>query len=150
VITVASYLRAPDGSFTPVARCRTAPSDPDYVDGAIELVVDGVAVIDQSMWDLVDQLWAYVVTMLHELREHGHAETYFPDQPLKLWFERIGGSRVLVASEPSSGPRKAVADEGEFIAALAAAAVEFFTAMQTLTRSGTDYRHELDRAAALR
>ncbi|MEV8435757.1 hypothetical protein AB0425_00150 [Actinosynnema sp. NPDC051121] len=150
MITVVSCLRARDGSFTPVARCRTAPPDLDYVDGAIDLVINGVAVVDQSMWDLVDQLWAYLVTMLHELREHGRAETCFPDQPLKLRFERIGGSRVLVVSEPSSGPRKSVVDEDELVTVLAAAAIEFFTAMHALAGSGVDYSHELERAAALR
>jgi hypothetical protein len=150
MITVASYLREADGSFTPVADSRTAPPDLDYIEGAIDLVINGVVVVDQSMWDLVDQLWSYLVTMVHELREQGHASTYFPDQALKISFERIGGSRVLVTSRPSRGTLKAVADESELVTALASAAVGFFTAMAELVPSEADsYLGERDRAAAL-
>jgi hypothetical protein len=41
--------------------------DLDYIEGAIELSVYGVVIIDRSMWDYVDQLWSYIAESISVL-----------------------------------------------------------------------------------
>jgi hypothetical protein len=59
-----------------------------HIEGAIELDINGVDVIDQSMWDDVNQLCAYLTDMLMDLGKKGEASSYFPDQPIKIGFKR--------------------------------------------------------------
>lgn len=128
MISLRSYLRLPDGSFTPVEECTQAPPDPDYVEGVIELSIDWKPIVTLDQWDYVDQLWAYLASMLEEVRASGRASTYFPDQPLVLRFERVGGGRLLVAC----GERKAATPEAEFVAAVRREGLRFFTEMDRL------------------
>ncbi|MFC7743159.1 hypothetical protein ACFQXA_22635 [Nocardiopsis composta] len=88
--SVTSLLQAADGSFVPVGEWDGEFEDPDHIDGAIVLSVDGEVFFDESLWDLVDQLWAYILNMLEELGEKDSAKTFFPDQPVELVFRRIG------------------------------------------------------------
>src|SRR5687767_8190020 len=98
MVTVTTYLRAPDGTFQRVEATTATPADPDYIEGAVELTIDGTTIIGTAEWDYVDQLWAYLADMLHELTTGDAASTYFPDQPIRLTFERTAG-RILVTSE---------------------------------------------------
>ena len=85
--------------------------DSRYINGAMELNINGVAVIDRTMRDLIDQLWMYFLTMLEDLKTSGNAELYFPDQPLRFTCERIGKGMVRVTSYPPEGPIAAVTSE---------------------------------------
>ena len=96
MVTVTTYLRAPDGTFQPVETSTSAPADPDYVEGAIELTIDATTIIGTEEWDYVDQLWAYIANMLLNLKTDDVASTYFPDQPIKLTFERTAEQTLPV------------------------------------------------------
>jgi hypothetical protein len=121
VIEVRTFLRNPDGTFGQLSESSAPPKDPWYVEGAIELVVDGVEVCGQAQWDLVDQLWAYICTMLEEFRTQDRVSTNFPDMPVELVFERLPAGRVLVTCAGSE-VRRAATGEGEFVRALSSAA----------------------------
>ena len=105
------------------------PGYPRYVEGAVELTIDGVPIIDTVMWDYIDQLWAYVSDMVLSLQEQGQASTYFPDQPIKLSFRRNGKDRILVTLEINGATRTASADEGELVASLQEHGSTFFRKM---------------------
>jgi hypothetical protein len=131
MIEVRSLLRQPDGSFEPYQESDVPPPDPYYVEGAIELVVDGIEVIGQAEWDLVDQLWAYIADMLKQLREKNEVRTGFPDAARDLVIRRTSPGRVLVACE-SSNPRQAPAVEADLVRALAEAGIAFFEKVSKL------------------
>ncbi len=100
-----------------------------YTYGAIELTVDGVSVFTKSMWDLVDQLWAYIVQMIQELRNTGMAKRRFPDQPLDFFFEAVGGRSLVKVSAWARPPknRTVVVTEAEsFVDSLLAEADRVF------------------------
>jgi hypothetical protein len=134
MITVTTYLRAADGTFRPVQAGTAAPADPNYIEGAIELTVDGTTVIGTAEWDYVDQLWAYVADMLHTLKTGDEATTYFPDQPIRLTFARTAG-QILLTCDDGEVVRQARADEADLVAALQAAARQFFDTMSDLVRA---------------
>jgi hypothetical protein len=136
MITIRTFLRSKDGAFQQVEACEAPPGDPDYIEGAVELSIDGVEILGRSEWDYVDQLWAYIANMIHALRTQDEASTYFPDQPILLTFERKG-NRILVSSKAGEATRRASADESELFAAIGTAGREFFEKMSDLARSNS-------------
>jgi hypothetical protein len=106
--------------------------DPRHVDGAIELTINGVAIFDKTMWDLVDQLWMYIVNMLEDMKQDDRADRMFPDQSLRFSFERVGDGLLKVTSFSSDVPRTAVVEESRFIDALKKAGIPFFETMVRL------------------
>jgi hypothetical protein len=146
MIEVTSYLRTADGRFVQVGEVTEAPPDPDYVAGAVELVIDGVQLMDTVMWDYVDQLWAYICDMVRTYRERGEANTYFPDQPIMLSFKRHGSSRVLVSLTINDETRKVSVGEEELIEALRAHGSAFFARMaELLPQNRAGYEDALER-----
>ncbi|WP_175857546.1 hypothetical protein [Burkholderia anthina] len=98
--------------------------DPDYIEGAIELSVDGVVLLDRSMWDCVDQLWAYLTEGLVCISRGEGFKTYFPDQPIEIKFAVHGSS--VVFSVTVNETVKVVVDRFEFISEMKRFAIEFF------------------------
>src|SRR5947208_1561419 len=68
--------------------------DLNYIEGAIVIEYDGKFILDFIMWDLVDQLWTYLIRMIEDTLNTGCAETYFPDQPIKLEMRKISEDYV--------------------------------------------------------
>jgi hypothetical protein len=96
LIEIVSYLRSPGGDLTRIEEALSAPRDPTHVEGALEMTIDGVRIVDTTSWDCIDGLWAYIADMIGSLRRTGEATTLFPDQPIRLSFRRQGKRRVLV------------------------------------------------------
>ena len=146
MIQIKSYLREPGGEFTEVDAVDSPPLNHRYVEGAVELTIDGVPIIDTVMWDYVDQLWAYIGDMVLSLREQGQASTYFPDQPIKLMFRKQGRSRVLVTLEINGATRTASADRDELVSTLREHGSAFFGKMIELLPENRDgYTDALER-----
>lgn len=137
MIEIDTFLRGPDGGFVPTASCTAAPPDPDYVEGAILLTVDGREIIGLEEWDYVDQIWAYIAEMVTQLNSSGHAETHFPDQPIKLSFQ-VTRNRVLVTVETGADTKRASTPTEEFVRALKKAGLVFFEKMNELV-PGSSY-----------
>ncbi|GAB1816975.1 hypothetical protein [Herbidospora sp. RD11066] len=128
-VVVESYLLV-GGGFVRVLDVDVLPGDGRYIEGAIELVIDGTAILDTTLWDDVDVLWAYIVNMMEELETGDSAETYFPDQPLKLKCERVRWRGMLKVSLTwASTTRTAMVPEDEFRSALCDQATTFFEKM---------------------
>lgn len=132
MIEVKSYLRSADGKFTLVNDVVTPPSNNRHVEGAIELIVNSVPIIDKSFWDDVDQLWYYIVNMIIEICGSDTVETYFPDMPVKLILENTGRNLIGITLLAGEERRKAVVDKAEFMNEVKRGAIEFFRAMSHL------------------
>lgn len=115
-----------------VDACEMRPADAQYVEGAIELVADGVLILSVAEWDYVDQLWSYISDMIRSLSETAEAATYFPDQPIMLKFLRSSPGRLLVSCKIGNEVRRANVGEREFLKALRVAGDAFFLKMATL------------------
>jgi hypothetical protein len=131
VVEIETFLKVADDGFVQVEACRTPPPDLDYIEGAIRLSVDGLEIIGTEEWDYVDQLWCYIAEMVTKMQSSGYAETYFPDQPIKLSF-RATGSRVLVAARIGKATRTGNASSADFLKAVKAAGMIFFRKMSEL------------------
>jgi hypothetical protein len=132
MIEITSYLRDEDGEYTRVADAMKPPSGPRYIEGALELKINGVMVIDLAMWDYIDILWCYISDMVASLLAKGEAGTNFPDQPIRLGLERVRGHEVLVTLTMDDERRAVSVDQDELIDALSRYGLEFFRAMLRL------------------
>lgn len=132
MIEINTYLMGADGSFEPIDTVRHRPADPQHIEGAMELTIDGTPIITLEEWDLIDQLWAYIGEMLNDLRIKGEAETYFPDCAIKFVFRRVAPELVLVSLEYAGVGRSIQVNEVDFVEAFRSAGAHFFDVMLTL------------------
>lgn len=132
MIEIETFLKDTEGKFTSIDACQTPPPDPDYIEGAIRLSIDGLEIIGLEEWDYVDQLWCYIAEMSTKLRSSGYADTYFPDQPIKLAFQ-ASGHRTLVTATVGKKSRAASVPSTVLLDAIKSAGVNFFDNMSRLT-----------------
>lgn len=96
--------------------------DEDYLEGAILWSIDQTPILTRAEWDLVDQLWVYLIRGAKALLDDRYFESYFPDQPLKLRLKAINMHFV----EFYAGDRRVVVDRAVFFESLCVGASEFF------------------------
>ncbi|MBI0376537.1 hypothetical protein JBE27_09680 [Streptomyces albiflaviniger] len=151
MLSVNSFLKEPGGSFVAVEQAQFRIPDPDYIEGALELEVNGVAILSLADWDYVDQLWSYLINVLEEYSESGVASTRLPDQPTKLTLSRQGKGYVLVRVDRGKTSQSSVVEESEFVSGLKESGGLFFTRMAgILPESEGYYISERDRLLRLR
>ena len=128
MIDLSTYVFA-DRNYQPIAAARGPLADPDYIKGVIELSIDGQEIITRAEWDLVDQLWAYLVNGAGELAARRGFATRFPDQPIELLFtlDADGDTVIVELRYPGIGrPATARVGRRELIDAIASAAEPVF------------------------
>lgn len=152
VVRIKSFLRKEDGSFVPAQGWEGPVGDPEYLEGALELTVNGVPLITPLMWDYVDQLWAYILNSIEELKSEGSAHTYFPDQPIKLEVKRISRGLIQVSISSRSGKfdNSVQVQEDQFVQGVASEGEKFFLQMQELNPADRDqYEIEIEKCKSL-
>ena len=151
-IEVNTYL-VTGGAYLPLADVREPIADPDYIEGAIELTIDGRAIITRAEWDLVDQLWAYLIDGVVEVASGRSFSTGFPDQAVKLRFT-VNPEDDTVTVEvhyPRMGrDARATLPRREFVGAMASAAEPVFIRLIELAPGNREgYERVLQQLAAL-
>ena len=140
MIELTTYVFA-DRSYQPIAAVHGSLADPDYIKGVIELSIDGQEIITRAEWDLVDQLWAYLVNGACELAAGRSFSTRFPDQPIELSFtlEPEGDAVIVELRYPGIGrPANARVGRRALIDAIAGAAEPVFRKLLELAASNRD------------
>ncbi|RUT39512.1 hypothetical protein EJP82_25880 [Paenibacillus anaericanus] len=123
--------------------------DFDYLSGAITLTYCEQTLLDVTIWDLVDQLWAYILNVIESLLNTGEGETYFPDQPVKLRLKSVSGDLVLYEIE-ANDHIKVLLPKNEFIETLLEGADVFFRNMEECFNGKCSYQYEIDKIETLR
>ena len=140
MITLTTYV-VTDRTYQPIAAVRGPLADPDYIKGIIELSIDGQDIITRAEWDLVDQLWAYLVNGACELASGRSFMTRFPDQPIELRFTLDAGTDAVTVELRYPGidrPAKATVSRRTLIDAIAAAAGPVFQKLLELAPANRD------------
>jgi hypothetical protein len=130
---VESYLKV-GNRFVQIKEYTGALPDERYVEGAIECRIDDRQVFALKQWDLVDQLWAYIVEGLSKVKQGEEYDVCFPDQPLRLRFKPLSAYCVEVAI----GDVCQQFDLPHFVNALAGGAIDFFEAIKALSPSASE------------
>ncbi|ARJ73936.1 hypothetical protein ABEX89_14690 [Bacillus velezensis] len=116
--------------------------DPNYLSGAIILKYGEQELLDVTMWDLIDQLWAYFLNLIEEAIETGKSETYFPDQPLLLKMKSISNDMLLFEIDQK---QKVLLPKLDFFETLLKNAKGFFETMISFLEENCDYDYELNK-----
>ena len=147
-IEVNTYLKNGD-DFIPFQDFNYPIKDYEYIEGAIELIINGRELLSKSMWDYVDILWAYIIDGLKQLSEGKDFSTNFPDQPLGISVTHLHDNKLQVTVD-CHGKKSAVVDKYEFINALKAEARCFLAAMTDIVpRNNADYVLLIDQVDAV-
>lgn len=124
---VQTYFRI-DDDFVPIDKFSGELPDKDYVEGAIVCRIKGREIFKMNHWDLVDQLWAYIVAGLRQLEDGQDFDAFFPDQPLRLRFEAVSPRSVRV----TIGDESANVNATTFRSTMKRGALEFFSKMKEI------------------
>lgn len=131
MIEARSYLKC-GATFVPMENVCERIADPNYIDGALVLKIDNVEIVGREMWDLIDQLWAYLVDGLVLVSQGKAFMTYFPDQPIEFSVRPVNKECVLIRVKAGSDDNEILANREEFISVLAAEADRFFSVLVKL------------------
>lgn len=123
-ITISTLMKREDGTLVDYGQFSERLGDPLYIEGAVVIDCDGAQVLDASMHDLVDQLWAYLIAGAEALQQGQDFTTFFPDQPLELSIRHVG-PRLLIATNAEVA-REAVVETRAFLRELAVEGQAFF------------------------
>lgn len=104
--------------------CLQYINDLDYIEGVITISCDEVRLLDFRYWDLVDQLWSYLLDAICQISEGvKKVKFHFPDQPIIFAIEDISGGILLL----DIAHKKNSVNKQEFISALLDGAESFFS-----------------------
>ncbi|AGA28974.1 hypothetical protein [Singulisphaera acidiphila] len=130
--SVESFVRIKN-KFVPLSQCDRKLSDEFYIEGKIELEVEDSKILSEKQWDLVDQLWSYLIDGVSGiLFDDRNMECCFPDQPLRLSLKSLSKSQLEVCV----GSCVHRVDKTCFIAAIANGGKAFFNKMLQIAPSG--------------
>lgn len=121
--------------------------DLDYLNGAILYKYNNEVLMDFRLWDLIDQLWSYIINLIEDFIDNDIAETYFPDQPIKISISKVSNSTVLF----SVNSKQWQLERDCFLKSLLDGAENFFIKMTTYSKHRNEYyEDELGRIRSLR
>jgi len=122
-----------------------------YLEGALVLMINRQPIISELEWDILDQLWAYIVDGLEQLDQTQESEwsTYFPDQPIELRISRKGRNCEVVLKYDQV-ERRGRCEFAALRSALLTEAERFFRTLAPLAAvDGGLYRRYAEKAAAM-
>jgi hypothetical protein len=135
-LKVASFFRR-GSQFIPIAEFEGGFLDTNYIEGALSVSLNGNELFDTSLWDYIDQLWAYLADGICAVARGESYSCYFPDQPIKVEFEILGGNQIKIFVGAGAG-RTGVVSRELFISEFSKAAQQFFLRMNELVPEDGD------------
>lgn len=149
MIEFRSFLQD-DDTLIPIEEATKPPPDEDYIDGVVEMLVDGQPILGRDKVDLVDQLWAYLIQGLEQLSSGEDFSTFYPDMPLEVRMTRRG-TVISITSDDREKVNRATVELEDLRQAMLPAAETFFRRIRELTSEHDKlYAKYLDRIARLR
>ncbi|MEW9676885.1 hypothetical protein ABRT01_11990 [Lentibacillus sp. L22] len=123
--------------------------DFNYLNGAIIIEYYNKLLMDCSLWDLVDQLWSYIIKLVEDVIHTGYGVTYFPDQPVKVEIKVISKDLVLFTLDEGKITGETLPMH-EFINALLNSAENFFSRLTSYFEDDIDFSYELSKIKSIR
>lgn len=122
--------------------------DINYIEGVICFEYNGSVIMDFTYWDIIDQLWAYILNLIEDYLENEKAEVYFPDQPIKFKMKTINNNLILFSVESDSSVQVTLPKK-DFFQAILKSGEDFFRKIQDYFEGSLDYSYELKKISKL-
>jgi len=100
-------------------------------------------------WDLVDQLWVYIVNTVEDVLKSGYGFTFFPDQPIKFDLKTIDYNSMLVMIDDGEVTNQLV-DKRVFLSSLLESADRFYSLLSFYFDGIVNYEYELEQINSLK
>jgi hypothetical protein len=146
MIEIKSYLGSINiksgSTFTLIDEYVGSIQDPRHIDGAIELVVEGVTIMGQEQWDLIDQLWIYIVNGLEQVVNAKPYQSSFPDSSTALSLQPITAANLITMTVAD---KSITYNSQELGNALLDGATHCLTELSRIMGQPDLYREELER-----
>lgn len=121
--------------------------DYEYLHGAICIMYGDKCLMDYRLWDLIDQLWSYFINLIEDFYNTDFAETYFPDQPIKITISRSDKSNIIFTLNSSEW----ILNKHGFLSSILNGAQNFFIRMDAYAVSKNEYYiNEINRIIRLK
>ncbi len=147
MFVIESYLKRPSVKIDSLVKLDCMPDD--YLEGVLYLEYNGSVFMDFTHWDIIDQLWAYMLNLIEDYIKTEKAEVYFPDQPIKLKLSKVSKTLVLF-SIVSNELIQLTLPKQEFFQSIVEAGEVFFTKLQEYFERALDYSNELRKIEKLK
>ncbi|RSZ55312.1 hypothetical protein HF313_06380 [Massilia atriviolacea] len=115
-------------AFIPIEEWTGRVDDSDYVGGALVLSLDGLILLDETLWDDINWLWPYIADGLPDLLDGKDWKTGFPDQPVTFSVGHVDKEwiRLHVFSDGHDFVRKKIRKRA-YLTEMTRAGIDFFT-----------------------
>jgi len=123
MMTIKTYLKK-NNQFILIENFNFPLDDSFYIEGALELTINGIDLISIEMWDCIDQLWAYFIDGLVAVKNNKTFTFYFPDQPIKVFLLPISDINIMV-SVTCNNEQKTIVSKKEFLDSMQKSARDF-------------------------
>ncbi|WP_123798619.1 hypothetical protein [Amycolatopsis keratiniphila] len=123
------------GRFVDIDDCDRLPlirEDSD-LQGAIELEVNGVDLLNRVLVDDIITMWVYIASMVNDYMNGLKAMAPLPEQSILVSLKPLPRGQALMSVEGNSWRRASAADAEELLFTLRFAGNEFFDKVEALT-----------------
>lgn len=106
-----------------------------YLEGAIIIEYNYIPILGFKDYDLIDQLWTFLIHLIQAYRNNKEAEIYFPDQPRKIKLKdgvkglifTVGDNEFIIRDDDRKAFISKVTDAGKY----------FFVRLSEVKKMGT-------------
>ena len=129
MIQITTFIKV-GNELVSIEKVNDRDIDTRRIEGSIELKINNETIIEKNLWDDVDDLWTYLTNGLADLQEKGFFKTKYPDQPIKISFERKQ-NQVEVCLEWIT-KKRGTTSYSQFVRAIRGAALLFFNRIKVI------------------
>ena len=140
-MVVNTFIKIED-KYIPISKVKQRVPNQDYIEGAIEIIINENPILTIQHGDYIDQLWSYIWDGLIALLENEAASFFFPDQPVKMSFELINFKRVKVSVEDRK-VNSEVVGKSEFMTDMLDKCNEFFQYLPKFAPKLANYSQQM-------
>lgn len=147
-IQVHSFL-IQENQPVPIQRFQGPIRDERYIEGSMQVLVDGDEIVPPGLVDLIDKLWVQLAQGLTEAAQGRRWATRLPDQPATLELQPKATGHIQIAFTSQGRVRGALADREELLTAMAQAGAAFFQALEPHVEDADRYAKAREALGAL-
>ena len=122
--------------------------DHRHIDGTIELTVNSTSLFGQDHWDLIDQLWIYIINGIESAIAGREYIASFPDSPVKLSFKLSTSSPDKI--EMTVGKQSIIHNTQELVNALLDGAEDCLKEIGRIIANANFYQREIQKIHQIR
>ena len=136
--SINSYVKV-NNEFILIQEFSGSLPDKNYIEGALELDINGKKLIDKNSWDYIDHLWFILVSGVEHVLNGQHYMGYFPDQPIEVIFKNLNDIYVEIRIDSKA----TVVEKTKVLPLILEGALAFFNALLPLVDGDFGVQQEM-------